>query len=305
MMDGFGRDEMCRNDVSRMAELGKFGEEFTFYIFTYSHLGRRKYCISEYPEQIYNYRQQCLLAGIYPTFIERSSQRYMIPTGRREGIKQQARIQLAKQVQEKYPKWYLNLLESYGILEPNNTAYELLKEMQGHWNGFFDANHLQLYNDLIEQAFLSKCLNPQSYEQLRQWSRKMSEQSGLFDEPAHSQIRFFSAFLYEDESGRMALEQGLFKYKMVASKEKYELAGKLTTPIFTKAYWFEDIRHRFESEAHEYLLGDYLDAVKALKKLPSVLNHREFREKIDIIQHVGDPKLVQLLGWFGNLWNLS
>ena len=26
----FDRDEVCRQDVSRMAELGRFGEEFTF-----------------------------------------------------------------------------------------------------------------------------------------------------------------------------------------------------------------------------------------------------------------------------------
>ena len=162
----FNRDEVCRQDVSRMAELGRYGEEFTFYGCILWQEGRRRYCLSEQAEQLYACRRQWLLQGWLTTPVENYSKRLMIPAGMREGLKQGVRLEFAKLLQAQYPEAYFTFLEPFQDLSANNSAYSLLLSLQRTWSGQFDVDHLKLYSDLVEEAFLRRRLTAQSYAEL-------------------------------------------------------------------------------------------------------------------------------------------
>lgn len=307
----FDRDEQCRMDVGRMAELGRFGETFTFYICAYEQAERVQYYISERAEQIYDYRQNLLLKGMYPAPIEAYSQRFMIPAGMREGIKQSARIQFAKAVREQYPKELFRFLRYYGQVPPSDAAYQMLADIQRHWSGSFDGDRLQLYENLVDEAFLGKLLTPQSHGQLRRWISGMWDQPGLFDAPNDREKRTFSAFLYQTAQGGIGLGSGLPKYKVMIQRERRQQAGELTTPIFSKTCWFQDVtmissaRRQFDQEAMFLLSGEYLQMVRALKGLPSILDGSDYWVQAQQLEQKIGVEAGQVLRWYGRLWNVG
>lgn len=305
----FGRDEHCRADVGRMAELGRFGEEFAFYICAYWQAGKVKYRVSEQPDESYDHRQSLLLDGLCPAPIQVHSQRFMIPAGMREGIKQQARVEFARKVRQTYPRAFFQLLERYGNLAPNNEAYPLLLELRLAWNGTFGPDRLQLYKNLVDEAYMKKLLTQQSYSELRRWLSSMWEQPGLYDAPKDRETRTFSGFLSLDADGQTELVSGLPKYKVMIQRERHQMAGRLTTPIFSKTYWFDNItkinaiRQQFAEEALVYLSGDYLDDVKMLHTLPSVLAGSDFWAEAAQCEQMLGTQAGQALRWYGQLWN--
>lgn len=304
----FDRDEVCRQDVSRMAELGRFGEEFTFYGCVLWQEGRRRYCLSEQAEQLYACRRQWLLQGRLTSPVETYSKRLMIPAGMREGLKQGVRLEFAKLLQTQYPEAYFACLTPWVERAANNTAYPLLLVLQSTWSGEFDADHLQLYSNLTEEAFLRKRLTAQSYRELGHFVKHLWEQPGLFDAPRQPESRTFSAFLYEQRPGRLELEVGLPYYKVLIKKEQHDTEGQLTTPIFTKTCWFPDItsmreaRRQFADEAQGYLGGEYWQLLQTLRDLTAVLEGSDLAEQAEKWQPTLPQASRQAIKWYGQLW---
>lgn len=304
----FNRDEVCRQDVSRMAELGRYGEEFTFYGCVLWQEGRRRYCLSEQAEQLYACRRQWLLKGWLTSPVETYSKRLMIPAGMREGLKQGVRLEFAKLLQAQYPKAYFAYLTLFAALPANNNAYPLLLALQSTWSGEFDADHLQLYSNLAEEAFLRKRLTAQSYAELYRFVNHLWDQPGLFDAPRQPESRTFSAFLYENAQRCLELEVGLPYYKVLIKKEQHDTNGQLTTPIFNKTCWFGDItclraaRQQFAGEAQAYLSGDYWQLIQGLRALPSVLSGSDFAEQAENDSDRLPPQAAQAIKWYGQLW---
>ena len=305
----FDRDEHCRADVGRMAELGRFGEEFAFYICAYWHKGKVKYHISEQPDESYDYWQNVLLQGLCPAPVQAYSQRFMIPSGMREGIKQRARIEFAKRVRQSYPQAFFQLLAHYGSLAPNNSAYPLLQTVRSAYNGFFDLDHLRLYESLLKEAYVKRLLTQQSYSELNRWLGSMWEQPGLYDAPRDRETRTFSGFISQSMTGQTELVSGLPQYKVMIQRYQHQMAGRLTTPIFSKTYWFSEItklnaiRQQFAEEATAYLTGDYLAYVQTLQQLPSVLAGSDFWEEAAQLEQTIGAQAGQALRWYGQLYN--
>ena len=301
-----GRDEACCQSVSRMAELGRYGEEFTFYGCVLWQGERRRYYLSQRAEALYACRRQWLLEGRIVSPIETASQRLMIPSGSRESLKQKVRLDLAKTLQAHYPAQLFQTLAPYNALPANNTAYPLLLELQKTWSGQFDADHLQLFANLTEDAYLRKRLTTQSYTELCRWQRRLQNQLGLYDGPLEAERRTFSAYLYADGPAPK-LAMGLPAYKVLRQKEQHDLSGQLTTPIFSKTASFSDITHlhnarqTFARQAQAYLEGCW-PINQRLRTLPAVLTNTDFTEQTQPLASNLPPAAAQTLQWYGLLW---
>lgn len=304
------RDEICRQDVGRMAQLGRFGEEFTFYCCAYQEQGRVRYVVSEQPEYLYDQRWQWLRQGRYTTPIIVRSQRLMIPAGMREGLRQGLRLGTARALRETFPPLFLQLLEDFGQTPASNLAYQPLKDLQRRWSGGFDADHLQLYQSLIDQAQAAKQLNHQSLAEFNRWLSRMWEQPGLTDTPREAEQRTFSAFAYGQGTQALGLEEGLPRYKVMIKQAACQQRGYWTTPIFTKTCWFRDItllknaRSAFRDQAWQYFTGDYLPLTQTLAQLPTVQDTDRFRASLAALRQSAGESAAQALAWYGRLWNV-
>ena len=104
--DNFGtmRDLRITDDVGKMYERGKFDREFALYGFACLDNGRSHYIISARPEKIADLVQKCLKDGRHPTAVKEIHENRQVPSGTREAIAQQLKIELARALRQAYPQ---------------------------------------------------------------------------------------------------------------------------------------------------------------------------------------------------------
>lgn len=301
------RDIQCSQDVGRMAELGKFDQEFTVYGCAYRSEGETYCRISERAETIYRYCKTSALHSLYTTSIMSCSQITAVPAGSQDAIWQEVTYQLAKQLITTYDDAYLELMDRLYARPANNTALPILQQCQSFLEGRFQRDDLQLFENLTDYCYMSKRLLPQDHQRLKQWLannwRQMEDDVLLKD----IYERTFYGLAYRQD--QHLIYQYDAQYAAIYRQRQRLLAqGRTVTPIFYRTYWFRsfrelaDVKKRF-SALLEQLMPPYVSLLETLCKLPSFIPPEEFAAiSQNVCQHYS-PEAAQDLTLHGYLWN--
>ncbi len=304
------RDVQCGLDFARLVDLGCFDEEFVLYGCAFFEAGNSKYLISGDKEKIYQLHEHGYLHGRNFTPIIRKIQRRMVGSGQRDDIRQQLKVELAKDLQRRYCPIFFQELDKLTKVPANNQAYLLLQQEQERLDGRFQADDTLLFEGLCKLSIESKVLTEKSYDILASWMkyvRKQMEDDIIIKDKFE---RSFSGFAYEKENGQIGYFFDAQKVNVLERKAKYETACVFTTPIFTKRYWFHTLnqlpktRKSFENLLKDKINANYIAKVKAIKGMPSAIPKELYWDAEQRIQENCSEEAWQVFRMYGYRWNL-
>ncbi len=234
--DGFGamRDLRITDDVGKMYELGRFDREFALYGFACLDRGKSHYIISARPEKIADLVQKCLRHGRHPSAIKELHENRQVPSGTREAIAQNLKLQLARALRQAYPEAFLMLLEDYDQVVRTNEAAPLLQRLRTEVEGVFDQTQLALFEGLLVKAYSSALLDKETYLELAAWLAR--ERADMEDDVVVRDVleQTFYGIAYEKEAGRWVYQINAHREVLCKRCFEMEQKGKLVTPLWSE-----------------------------------------------------------------------
>lgn len=307
MANSLDRDIQCGENFNRLLELGCFDREFVFSGYGFLENGKIRYCVGGKTLNIYRSMHQCLLHGVYPTAVMKKVKRIAVPSGKREAIKQEVKMELVYDIKQAYNTTFFQAIWELAKEPAQDSAASLLNDVKDKIEGRFRDDWLQIFEGLCNQALENKTLTYPTYHQFTQWSEYMRRQ---MDDDIVARDRFervFSGFAYQEGDG--------FKYYMDAEqatveerREQLKLLGKKVTPIYRKAYYFHTItdiaklRREFSNDLQSVISNEVWALTNLFYQLPSVINRDKYQIlKDDVSKNCSEQAYNNYIG-YGYRW---
>lgn len=301
------RDIQCSMDVGRMAELGRFAEEFTVYGYACWKDGEPYYRLSRDEKVICCFLEKRKLEGYVPTLVETHMQRSAVPSGMEEDIWQEEQLNLGADLMRYYSDSFLQELDQLGKIPATNAASALLENWREKLEGRFDRELQKVFDKITDFAFLSKQLTKGTYEDFCEWSRNNWTQmdDDVLIKDVHERTLY--GFLFEND-GKIIEDLDARFENVYRKRQDVVLKGLLATPIFEKTYWFRTqsdytrIKQEFRELLHAIVMP-CLTFIKELKQNASFIDKACFVEMYDRVQKNGTSQEYQTLKLYGYQWN--
>lgn len=305
------KDVSSAQMIKSMAELGCFEYEDTAYGCAYRKDGKVLYRMGGDWQRIHDFIENSRLAGILPTAVAEKTVRQAKITGSEEEAKLKLKLSLGKELQAMYNAAFFDILEELGQIPNCDSAGDILEEYKEAIDGFFDDGQLQLFEGLLNRAYLAKTLTTEHFDALRSWlaaTRLQMADDVLIKKQFN---RTFNVYIEINDQGVVRQVQNANRKPLEEQKWAAERKGFLTSPVYAKTRWYEKAaelsseRAAFQKEVGQLMDDRYIARLQALRSLPSVIEAELFAEKLAAAEAACSPQAVQLLKDYGRLWNLS
>lgn len=305
------KDVSSAQMIKSMAELGCFEYEDTAYGCAYRKDGKVLYRMGGDWQRIHDFIENSRLAGILPTAVAEKTVRQAKITGSEEEAKLKLKLALGKELQAMYNAAFFDILEELGQLPNCDSAGDILESYKEAIDGFFDDGQLQLFEGLLNRAYLAKTLTTEHFDALRSWlaaTRLQMADDVLIKKQFN---RTFNVYIEINDQGVVRQVQNANRKPLEEQKWAAERKGFLTSPVYAKTRWYEKAaelsseRAAFQKEVGQLMDDRYIARLQALRSLPSVIEAELFAEKLAAAEAACSPQAVQLLKDYGRLWNLS
>lgn len=311
LANGESRDIQCAADVGRMAALGRFDEEFPAYGCAYWEQGNITYRISSDAEQMYLFRHQSIHNNLYPTSIQSYIRRTPVPSGMREILSRNTKLELAKRIRQMYPHYFFESLHQFAQIPANNCGFPLLEQMRMEVSGHFDALELQLLEGTMQIVLEAKQLDSAHDVQLHHWLQKMRHQ--MEDDPVlESNIsRTFYGFCYQIKNAAIKNMIDAQPATVWQRRAVCQAAGYIVGPIVSQTFWLENFdelplaRQTFQRKLLTLQNTAYFHFLYTLKSLKSVIPEKPFYQLLHQLQTDDFPQAAADFKEFGLRWNLN
>lgn len=306
------KDLVVGGDFLAMLALGCFDKEFTYYGTVYLDTdGEVCYRISAQRKHMYRFVEQSASKNIYPTPVLCNVALRPAPSGHEDKIKLEVKKETARKLQGKYNKIYFTALKTLSDVAPSNSAYPLLKTKMEDLEGLYDADWLQLFAGLVRTAVNSKVLTLQAEQEFMSWHHDVQKQmeDDIIAKGQYKKI--LSGFAYENESGILKYFYDAMPEVVYEEKAKYDLAGTFCTPIFSKEYYLRDMsqfmeaRKEFQFTMQKYYEDEYLDLLKQIKALPSVISKELFDNQCQVVKDNCSEEAYRTFLSYRYRWNIK
>lgn len=237
-MAGIIRDMQCGLDVARMVELGRYGEEFLVYGFSWMEDGRRYYYLSSDGMQTYRTAWQKKLAHQWTTPVESYLLRQTVPSGRRQDLYQETKLMLGKQLEKQYSCQFFSLVADTAAEKRESDAFAVLQSIQRQLEGGFDRDRLTYFQSLVESVLIAKKITTNQYEQLQRWLQKNFKQMENDIFPEEQYDKTFGGFCYRKPKGKWKVYVNAQPGDVFKEWENCMKMGMQVFPIFWKRYSF-------------------------------------------------------------------
>ena len=273
------RDIQVGDDMRKKAELGWFDEEFTMYGCAYYDMKKEKvfYRVSSEAADIYSFLERAVIAGVYPSNVESITKKCPVPSGMREIIAEEVKKQMAKILQQIFPRDFFHLLCYLGDLTEKSAKRmekieSMLWEEAYRLEGTFDEDRLYRFQALIEDERRRKVISEKEYLWFVNWLKE--ERRNLENDAVRKER--FEKTLY----GIVVPEKSGYKTVINAQQEyicqKYYddvIAGKNVSPIYQKKYWYAcgsslgEVKTNFKQELLNLHSAEYLNWLAIIRKV--------------------------------------
>lgn len=145
-------DEACAQEVRKRWELGCFEEQIIVYATCYTMDEKMYYFMSDNGENAYKFAEQKLKEGIYCLPIVRSAVSQLIPSGKKEELFREMKINTAIQIKQSHGPEIMGIVSK---LSPRNNSVgiELLDHLKETISGCFNDEVLQIFSGLVHLTY--------------------------------------------------------------------------------------------------------------------------------------------------------
>lgn len=310
-MSGVVRDMQCSMDVGKMAELGRYAEEFIAYGFFWIDNQQRFYYLSENCMETYRFKQEKMLEQKIAFPVHSHLERRIVPSGMRQEYNQETKIILAKKIQNQYTAWFSN--EVVKLIDGENTtiAFEVIAYLQNKLEGTFDRVRLNYFEAILQAAYIAKKISKEQYNIFCQWLRrnyKQMEDDIVVEEQYH---RMWGGFCYRAKNGIWKLYMNAQPSNVYEQWERKMMSGYLVLPIFWKRYWFSSVtegqklKDIFKREFIAMLQDDFGECALKIKTMTPAIDKEKFQEMYREIAQKDNREEMDAFILLGQLWDLN
>lgn len=286
-MAGVIRDIQCGMDVARMAELGRYDEEFLAYGFSWYEKEKRFYYLSNDSETCYELAHKKMLEQRCTTPIEQYLWRRPVPSGMYYEFKQQTQIALAKRLQERYTDRLFERIGHMIHVENTDSAFELLWSVKDRLEGRFHRDKLNYFQSILHAAYVAKKITSLQYEVIQKWLNNNFKQMENELIPEEQYEKAYGGFCYRTKTNNWGIYLNAQPLNVYEKWETYMKEGYLVFPIFWKKYWIASmgenklLREKFKNDFIMVLqdhLGELMLQIKMLEPaVPSVVYEADWQ----------------------------
>lgn len=302
------RDERCANDVAKMAELGRFGEQ----IIVYGTAAKKDddkiyYHVTTEENKMFEMIEENRTVEMYFTPMVSVLQRFQVPAGMEDKVLLAVKYSLLSKMKKEYEGVdYFNLMEPFFKEKANNSSYPILNNYRKQIEGNFDDFELQKFTGLVKIAYDAKVLDFDGYNNLMQWHKEIRRQ--MEDDPVVEDNigRTLYGFIYLKKDKP---ESVFDAREITVLKKRQELLtqGYLTGPVIKRDYWFQQF-HQFneiKNRHQQWLLKcedeNFFNMLFQIKQLKGVI---DIQELAVIKERVANSSYAyRAVNYFEHLWN--
>lgn len=304
------RDLKCSMDIAEMAALGKFEQEFIVHGCCYMEKGTVLYRVSTQPGDIYQFREQCLEKGIYPSPVVSILNRVLVPSGMQDSYLFQTRIRLAKKMQAMYPQKFLRDFMEVASIDGNDAAADLFYQLQKKMIGCFDRDVLQLIEGLLVYAYQQKKLKRKTYQMFQQWVAYLYSQ--MEDDVVIKQNfqRTFFGFAYYNGRQKLCYYTNAQESDVYKKREELLCQGILPTPIVQKTYYYAQqpdlrtVKELFLQQLELWMDEEYWQYLSEIDQKPAAISSEQYQRLMQYTEQENGQAIRQYLQLYRCMWQL-
>lgn len=302
-------DAICCDIVEAMSSIGSIPYQFINYATCYKGHGTTNYFVSAKPENVYAFAAKQLEEEIYCLPIQRTSTSLIVPSGHKEELQQQYRLEAAEKLMDQSASKVLD--EIYNLSMPaNNAAEGILYQLQKSLQGCFDNEILQMFEGILEYTFAAKKISAITYIGYKQWLtiiRKDFEDDRVIHD-VHE--RNFTGFAYFRENGSIGYYFNAVESGALIKRKELQCKRIICSPFLKKRYCYgtmdelNKIGTDFRNTLHKRFSMQYMDLLQQIYDLPSLVNKEAFEWTYQEAAEEGKSLLKETLNYYGTLWHV-
>lgn len=302
------RDLKVSQDIAQWAELGKFEQEFIVYGCCYLQNGERYYHISGQIVEVSRFAQMRLLEGIYTSPIVEWLNRVLVPSGLQEEYANISKVQLARRMQELYPKSFLEKFELLAGTPQNNSALPILTRLQHELIACFDHKILELAEGIAMIALQQKKLTLEQYEKFKAWVDDRYLQMADDVVVKKELKRTFFGFAYKTHRGEYKYYCNAFENEAYKRRNELMCQGQFCTPIISENCYYDQMpnmaeeRKNFLVRLKHWMDEEYWSIIEAICDLPAVISVKMFSDWSKGVE--GQGALEHFVRYYKTLWQV-
>lgn len=297
-------------DFEAALKLGCFDKEFLYYAVAYDTPQGIACRVSAKERAMQHFVHDAVEEGLYPTPIKRYIKRLPAPSGQENEIKIAVKKEAARAVFALYNDAYFQCLGRLASIEANDQAYGLLANWQDDLEGLYQRDLLELYRSLVHTALESKVLTMKGYLEFKKWMGNIDRQLESDILPKGQYKKNMTAFAYKKEGQAWRYFYDAWEEVSINQKYSYDLQGYLTTPVFTRTRWLNDMneframRESFMADYQRYCEQGYLACLMQIKALPGVISQGLYEQQSALVEQNCSPEALEAFGCYKNRWNI-
>ncbi|MDO4280520.1 MAG: hypothetical protein Q4C56_02710 [Peptococcaceae bacterium] len=281
------RDLKVSMDIAKMAELGKFEQEYIVYGCCYMAQDKRHYYISNHYEDVSHFIEEALATGRYPSPPVEYLDRVLVPSGMDSEYANIAKWRLAKRMRASFDPALIVPFQEICATAPNNTAAAILAKLQKDLAPCFDSKILTLAQGLATLAYEQKKIDAAHYrafgETVADHFRQMADDTVVKKEVR----RTLYGFGCELVPGRVKYYCNAYASEIYKRRDSLLKQHKFCTPVISETYYFDQMpdmsaqRKRFMAALPTLMDAEYWQLARAICQCPSPIDGRAVQALYD------------------------
>ena len=302
-------DRVCTQEVNQMYDLGCFAEQFVSYATACLIDKQGYYFVSDQAEHVYQFCQEKLRDDSYCLPVEKITRSALVQSGHRQDLRQQFKLEAAQTIRAENALSAVQTIASLASVA-NNVAAEVLERLQKSLNGCFDAEILQIFEGLLDEAFAARKVTPLTFWNFQKWLMEIKRDLAK-DRITHDvHERIYSGFAFVQADGALGYYYNAVMAMTLERRCLMQCQKKLVTPIFQKRYCFRDtnqlnaITEDFKATLRKRLDANYLAILRLLHQLPGPVERDFFLSVYAQEESSANRLLRNTLNYYGTLWHV-
>ena len=305
------RDFKVAEDVGKMIELRRFEIEFEVYGTVYWEENQRYYLVSKNEELLYGKRKELGKQNKYPLPVQIWREKRLVPAGWEEDIEQDVKINLCRYLQKAYPESFWENILSVADSTENDVGVKVLDPIQEQLEGIFQADQLQLFDELSLMLYLRKNLTKNSYCNYQKWLKEIQQEmiNDIKTKDIFSKKLF--GFAYQKQGEQIQYQLNASQRLILEKRERLLCQNDiLVAPVFYQKIWYnydyrlEQARNDFREKMKYLFDNNYFSTLQKIKQLPITVDQKLYFEILKNYQDNGNHILAEAWSAMGREWGI-
>lgn len=306
------RDDEETDYVGIVRALRGFEVEFEVYGTVYWKDGQRNYLVSANAETLNDHVTRLSREGCYPVPPQIYSERMLVPAGCDSELEEQVKLNCCRRLRATYPPSFWDHARDVADGRGNDSALPLLSDVRDRLKGVFDADSLQLFEALVNRAFLRRNLEQHSYAALMAWLEE--ERRCMADDGFERSLFVKDMYGFATRDANGTIRVAMDSVRMNAEGKRRDSARKDTgtvTPLFharvgyNRNYRLVDARNDFKARLASLFDGEYFALLEKLDALPVAVDIAGYQRECERLSTAGDAELLELWKHYGRQWGIT